>query len=82
MKMLNKNEVTALREQYPVGTRLVLTAEMQDPAPIAEGMRGTVVYVDDCGHIGMKWDNGRNLNIIIGEDGFRKLTLNELAAEI
>ena len=33
-------------------------------------MTGTVIYVDDAGQIGMKWDNGRSLVIIPGEDLF------------
>jgi hypothetical protein len=75
MKFPSKEQVESLRAQYPIGTRIVLTAEMRDPSPIAAGMRGEVVYVDDCGHLGMKWDNGRSLNVIVGEDSFRKLTV-------
>lgn len=69
------------REAYPPGTRLELI-NMNDPyAPVPPGTRGTVQYVDDMGQIGMKWDNGRALSLIPGEDSFRKLTAEELAEE-
>lgn len=65
----------------PIGTRLELIS-MDDPyAPVPSGTRGTVQYVDDMGQIGMKWDNGRSLSLIPGEDSFRRLTAEELAEE-
>ena len=55
---------------------------MDDPyAPVPSGIRGTVVHVDDAGQIHMKWDNGRTLALVPGEDSFRKLTDEELAEE-
>lgn len=55
---------------------------MNDPfPPVESGMRGTVRYVDDAGQIGVAWDNGRSLSLIPGEDGFRKLTQQEIAQE-
>ena len=69
------------KEMYPPGTRLELIS-MDDPyAPVPPGTRGTVQYVDDASQIGMKWDDGRTLSLIPGEDSFRKLTLEELAEE-
>ena len=50
-------------------------------APIECGMKGTVVHVDDAAQIHMRWDNGRTLAIVPGEDSFRKLTDEELAEE-
>ena len=29
----------------------------------------------------MKWDNGRTLGVVLGEDSFRKLTQEEIEAE-
>ena len=52
-----------------------------DPRPIPPGSRGTVDYVDDIGTIHMSWDSGRSLGLFPGEDNFRKLTPEELAAE-
>ncbi len=56
---------------------------MDDPyAPIPDGMRGTVGHVDAAAaQIHMRWDNGRTLAIVPEEDGFRKLTEEELAEE-
>ena len=70
-----------MKDNYPPGTRLELI-NMDDPyAPVPSGTRGTVQYVDDMGQIGMKWDNGRTLSLVPGEDDFRRLTAEELAEE-
>ena len=70
-----------MKQTYPPGTRIQLD-HMEDPwAPVPPGTPGTVQYVDDIGQIGMKWDNGRTLSLVPGEDTFRKLTDVELAEE-
>lgn len=69
------------RLNYPPGTRLELITMGDDPRPIPPGSRGTVDYVDDIGTIHMSWDSGRSLGLVPGEDNFRKLTPEELAAE-
>ena len=70
-----------MKQTYPPGTRIQLD-HMEDPwAPVPPGTRGTVQFVDDIGQIGMKWDNGRTLSLVPGEDSFRKLTDVELAEE-
>lgn len=69
------------KEMYPPGTRLELIS-MDDPyAPVPPGTRGTVQYVDDLGQVGMAWDNGQSLSLVPGEDSFRALTQEEIAAE-
>ena len=68
------------RLNYPPGTRLELIS-MDDPQPIPPGSRGTVVHVDDMGTIHMRWDSGRSLGLVPGEDSFRTLTTEELEAE-
>lgn len=79
MKM--KERVERYKAEYPAGTRLLLN-HMNDPyAPVESGTRGTVKLVDDAGQIHMQWDNGRTLALLPGEDSFRKLTTDELAAE-
>ena len=68
--MMNQNQVVRLKAQYPPGTRIRLD-HMDDPyAPIPAGTEGVVQAVDDAGQLMMKWDNGRSLSLIPGEDSF------------
>lgn len=76
-----RQKVKMYKEMYPAGTRVELISMGNDPNPIEGGIRGTVNYVDDMGQIGMRWDNGRSLSLIPGEDSFRKLTPAEIEAE-
>ena len=56
---------------------------MNDPHhPVESGTRGTVEHVDDMGTIHMRWDNGRGLGIVPGEDEFRRLTQEEIDQEL
>ena len=62
------------KRNYPPGTRIRLLS-MSDPiAPVPDGTTGTVDLVDDAGQIHMKWDNGRTLALIPGEDSFEVLS--------
>lgn len=70
---MDRKMVDFIKEQYPPGTRIRLNS-MEDPyAPIAPGTEGEVDFVDDIGTIHMKWDNGRALGIVPGEDSFSVL---------
>ena len=70
----SRNEVERIKEQYPVVTRIELIG-MDDPyAPVESGIQGTVEIVDDVGTLHMKWDNGRTLGIVPGEDQFRVIS--------
>lgn len=69
------------KELYPEGTRILLLHMGDDPRPVEDDMRGTVMFVDDMYTVHCKFDNGRQLGIIPGEDSFRKLTDEELAEE-
>ena len=69
------------RRRYPKGTRIELIRMGEDPRPVPPGTRGTVVYVDDMGQVGMRWDNGQSLSLIPGEDSFRILTQEEVNSE-
>ena len=66
-----KETINRLRQEYPPGTRIVLES-MNDPHAPPPGTKGTVVYVDDMGQIGMKWDNGSSLSLMPGLDSFSK----------
>ena len=78
----NERKAAAMtRLNYPPGTRLELVCMGNDPDPVPPGTRGTVELVNSLGDIEVNWDNGRSLSLIPGEDSFRKLTQEELAAE-
>lgn len=55
--------------QELVGKRVKLTAPMNDPFPIEVGTEGEVYNVG-FDIINVKWDNGRQLGLVIGEDQF------------
>ena len=76
-----RRQAQHIKEDYPPGTRVMLLS-MEDPwSPVPSGTRGTVDVVDDIGQIHMKWDNGRTIALVPGEDSFRKLTDTELQEE-
>mgnify|MGYP002621823653 CR=1 FL=1 len=72
---------TSYRQKYPEGTRIELIMMGDDPHPIEAGTRASVQYVDDIGTVHCKFDNGRSLGLIPGEDSFRKLTSEEIEEE-
>lgn len=57
-----------------VGARVRLLSMSDDPDPIEPGSEGTINYVGtfpgDGQQIGVKWDSGRTLMLIVGEDKF------------
>lgn len=71
MQFPNKQELAALREKYPPGTKIILH-HMNDPYPVPDGTVGMVEYVDDGGNIHVAWSNGRMLSVIEGVDVFSK----------
>lgn len=63
-------DVASIKKKYPAGTRIKLI-NMDDPwHPVEPGTEGTVKLVDDIGQIHMKWDNGRTLALVPGQDEF------------
>ncbi|WP_242964957.1 DUF4314 domain-containing protein [Scatolibacter rhodanostii] len=72
-----KAQVYHIRKTYPVGTRVELTAPMQDPyTKLKVGDKATVVGVDDVGHILCRWNNGEGLSLIVGVDEFHILNID------
>ena len=70
---MDRKMVKFIQEQYPPGTRIRLNS-MSDPySPVPAGIEGIVDLVDDAGQIHMKWNNGRTLLLIPGEDSFTVL---------
>lgn len=70
---MDRKMVNFIKEQYPPGTRIRLNS-MEDPyAPVAPGTEGEVDHIDDAGQLHMKWENGRTLALIPGEDSFTVL---------
>lgn len=72
--MNNRKQVERIKERYLKGTRIELLSTMDDIQGVEKGIKGTVVGVDDMGTIHMKWDNGRGLGLIPGEDSFKVLS--------
>ena len=67
MRFPSREQVAAVRQKYPAGTRVKLIM-MDDPQAPPAGTKGTVIGVDDTGSLLMNWDNGSGLNVIYGVD--------------
>ena len=67
-----REQIEALRQKYPAGTRIELL-EMDDPQAPPIGTEGTVLGVDDIGSLMVSWDNGSSLNVAYSIDRVRIL---------
>ncbi|MDL2293795.1 DUF4314 domain-containing protein [Ruminococcaceae bacterium OttesenSCG-928-D13] len=72
----NRDHINQIKKQYPPGTRIELIS-MNDPQAVEPGTTGTVWKVDDIGTLHMKWDSGRSLAVVPGEDQFRVISCPE-----
>ena len=59
-----------LQEQYPAGSRIRLR---QAGANMAPGSMGTLERIDETGVFQVKWDNGKQMGVVIGQDSFTVL---------
>jgi hypothetical protein len=53
------------------GQRVEMVSMTDDPDPVPTGTKGTVQLVDAGGTVHVRWDNGRNLGMIPGQDRWR-----------
>jgi len=74
MRVISREMLQSLREQYPKGTRVELIS-MNDPynTKLIPGCKGTVISVDSIGTIHVAWDCGSCLGVVYGEDHCRKV---------
>ena len=69
MRFPSKEQIAALQERYPSGTRVELLS-MDDPQAPPTGTRGEVMGVDDAGQLLVRWETGSSLSLIPGVDSF------------
>ena len=70
MRFPSKEQIAALQERYPSGTRVELLG-MDDPQAPPMGTRGEVMGVDDAGQLLVRWATGSSLSLIPNVDSFR-----------
>ena len=70
MRFPSREQIAALRERYPRGTRVELLG-MDDPQAPPTGTMGEVMGVDDAGQLLVRWETGSSLSLISGIDSFR-----------
>ena len=70
MRFPSREQIAALRERYPRGTRVELLG-MDDPQAPPKGSIGEILGVDDAGQLLVRWETGSSLSLISGVDSFR-----------
>ena len=70
MRFPSKEQIAALQERYPSGTRVELLG-MDDPQAPPMRTMGEILGVDDAGQLLVRWETGSSLSLIPGVDFFR-----------
>ena len=70
MHFPSKEQIAALRERYPRGTKVELLG-MDDPQVPPPRTMGEILGVDDAGQIIVRWETGSSLSLIPSVDSFR-----------
>ena len=70
MHFPSREQIAALRELYPRGTKVELLG-MNDPQAPPTGTMGEILGIDDAGQILVRWATGSSLSLIPGVDSFR-----------
>ena len=78
---ITKEELEKLRNEYPVGSRVILK-KMDDAQAPPVGTKGFVKGVDDIGNVLMRWDTGSGLNVIYNEDKIEKVKCKKCGKDI
>ena len=72
MRYPGREIIEKLKQEYPIGTRVILR-KMDDCQAPPIGTKGTVQGVDDAASLLVKWDNGCGLNVVYGVDEVENL---------
>lgn len=67
--------IGSVQRDLMVGDRIKLVDMPNDPHPIESGTEGTVKFINtNVGIVGVEWDNGSSLNLVIGLDSYELLS--------
>ena len=70
MRFPSREQIAALRERYPHGTKVELLS-MDDPQAPLTGTMGEILGIDGAGQLLVRWETGSSLSLIPGVDFFR-----------